>query len=1123
VQRWRFSALVCSVALAIQVAAGAQAVGPRPADERVRGALAAGDYVRAETEARTALARIETQNGVDSREYAVALDALVEALLKNGRGADPQTEASARRALSLHERLSGSDSPDVVVAVHNLGDVLTALGDFTAAVTFHRRGLRIRESSGADALSIADSLERLSLPLMQVEEFTEARQILEQARTRRESNGATDLGHARTLQLLGTVNRLAGEYGAALPLLDAALDIRRRVGWEHPDTASISYERGFVLYLMGQMPASHDAWGDALAMFERMLRPGHPAIGVTLRALAIADSALGHLDVAMKHGRAAVAIADSALGRCDPERFFAYNDLAISLQYEGDYAGARQLFGRKLEMITQCTGTKATSPYATTLFNQADLAAEIGDLREAERLYQQAIDVWSKALGPSHPFVSVGLDALARMMSARRQFARAQTIYERTLALRIRTLGPNHPRVAFTLVNMARNLAATGNRSRALQQITRALEIYDAAGSPEEPDNYASTLALRGSIEVAMRRYADAQRTYNEVLAVRERLFGPSHPLTAESRANVATVDFAVGAYADAFTEALEAERVGRDHLVFTIRYLPERHASTYAAKRPRGLDLALSILAAGKTDEAARVLESAARSRGAILDELADRARVDTAADPELHTLAQTMTAARSRFATLMMRSLEDSGSVSRPLLDQARAEKEDAERAMAERSAAARVQLARTRIGLTDIREALPAQSALVSFVRYTRSLPRRGPGASVVRTPSYLAFVARADGAAIRAVPIGEAATVDAIVAAWRRYVAAPAASEGVGDVDPGTRLRQAVWDPVAKHLNGVSTVFIVPDGELNLVNFAALPVNRSRYLIETDLVFHYLSTERDLVSIETTQPGTGLLAVGGPALGNAPVRPAGLRSTECGRFGAMAFSDLPGARAEAKEIGALWSGTPGEALVLTGPGATEAAVKRAASGRRIVHLATHGFFLGTECQTRVAGTRAVGAIVISKAAADTNDGDNALLRAGLLLAGANRRVQATPGDDDGILTAEEVAGMDLRGTEWAVLSACDTGVGEVRAGEGVFGLRRAFHIAGARTVIMSLWSVDDEATRRWMRALYEARLVRHTSTAIAVRDATRSLLSARRSRGESAHPFYWAAFVAAGNWR
>jgi len=142
---------------------------------------------------------------------------------------------------------------------------------------------------------------------------------------------------------------------------------------------------------------------------------------------------------------------------------------------------------------------------------------------------------------------------------------------------------------------------------------------------------------------------------------------------------------------------------------------------------------------------------------------------------------------------------------------------------------------------------------------------------------------------------------------------------------------------------------------------------------------------------------------------------------------------------------------------------------------------------------------------------------------LMLSGLALAGANQRASATVTEEDGILTAEEIAGLDLTGVEWAVLSACDTGVGEIQAGEGVFGLRRAMQLAGVHTLVMSLWPVDDEATRAWMTALYRARLVDQVDTSAAVRRAGTRVLEARRASGRSTHPFYWAAFVAAGDWR
>ncbi len=199
----------------------------------------------------------------------------------------------------------------------------------------------------------------------------------------------------------------------------------------------------------------------------------------------------------------------------------------------------------------------------------------------------------------------------------------------------------------------------------------------------------------------------------------------------------------------------------------------------------------------------------------------------------------------------------------------------------------------------------------------------------------------------------------------------------------------------------------------------------------------------------------------------------------------------------------------------AVTLIGPAASETAFTRAAGGKRILHLATHGFFLGGRCRSLL-DSRGGGAEV------EPLLGESPLLLSGLALAGSNHRAAAETGDD-GILTAEEVASLDLSATEWAVLSACDSGIGEVTAGEGVLGLRRAFRVAGARTVVMSLWPVDDKATRDWMRALYRHRLIEGLGTREAVRAASLDLLHRRRAAGESTHPFYWAGFVASGDWR
>jgi len=247
-----------------------------------------------------------------------------------------------------------------------------------------------------------------------------------------------------------------------------------------------------------------------------------------------------------------------------------------------------------------------------------------------------------------------------------------------------------------------------------------------------------------------------------------------------------------------------------------------------------------------------------------------------------------------------------------------------------------------------------------------------------------------------------------------------------------------------------------------------------------------------------------------------------------SSPCENVQSMTFPSIKGTLQEVRELSSMWSTSATvsdeESRVLVGRDATEPTLKKDAHRYRVLHFATHGFFLSDSCPPAHAGTRAVGGLVnMSSPQYEAVTAQNPLLLSGLALAGANRRLAAGPSDDDGILTAEEVASLDLEGVEWAVLSACGTGLGQIRTGEGVFGLRRAFHIAGARTVIMSLWSVEDDATRLWMRELYEGRLKRNLNTASAMREASLAILRARRAAGQSTDPFYWAAFVAAGDWR
>jgi CHAT domain-containing protein len=228
----------------------------------------------------------------------------------------------------------------------------------------------------------------------------------------------------------------------------------------------------------------------------------------------------------------------------------------------------------------------------------------------------------------------------------------------------------------------------------------------------------------------------------------------------------------------------------------------------------------------------------------------------------------------------------------------------------------------------------------------------------------------------------------------------------------------------------------------------------------------------------------------------------------------KLGTIQLQPFGRLRGSAKEGAKLKKLLP-DATILTAEEATETALKRAASPS-ILHISTHGGFLEDAPPPEANDQR--GLLIRS----DGSDGalppnmqvENALLRSGLFFAGANR---GQSGDDDGVLTALEAASLDLYGTKLVVLSACDTGVGEVKNGDGVYGLRRALVLAGSETQVMSLWAVSDEGTRELMVEYYK-RLLKGEGRGEALRQVRLLMLASHKRQ----HPYYWASFIQSGEW-
>ena len=442
-----------------------------------------------------------------------------------------------------------------------------------------------------------------------------------------------------------------------------------------------------------------------------------------------------------------------------------------------------------------------------------------------------------------------------------------------------------------------------------------------------------------------------------------------------------------------------------------------------------------------------------------------------------------------------------------------------------------------------LAELRGSLERGSAFLDFLVHPLYEPAQPEREKVIRKGKWgsdhlSAYVVRPDRGLVH-VDLGIAAPIEAEVKNWLEEIVSRrgvAAEKEVGE--GGAKLLQLLWQPLAARLDGVQRIFLRPDSFLGTLPFEVIPLEGGKYLIE-EKSFVYVQTLLDLVERrERSIDGPSSLLVGGgidfkkraglekEAVENSPIA----ASATCGdalrgrldRF----WSKLPHTESEAQTVSDLHETAfaDGKRLFLSAEAPTEERLKQELPRYSVAHLATHGFFnpegtvsMWDSAQEEVEKDRLMDLEHETRALVGQLPG----LLTGLVCAGANEPAPA--GRDDGLLTAEEVLWLDLSKVELVVLSACETALGERRSGEGMIGLRRAFGLAGAKTVISSLWSVKDRSTSELMQRFYENLWLKRQGRAEALRNAQLELLARNRATEHDALPSTWGAFVLSGDWR
>ena len=817
----------------------------------------------------------------------------------------------------------------------------------------------------------------------------------------------------------------------------------------------------------------------------------------------------GRYEEAIPLAERALAIREKTLAPEHPDTAAAANNLAVLYKATGAYSKAEPLFQQALAINEKALGPEHPDT-AKSLNNLAGLYWETGAYSKAEPLLRRALAIKERAFGPEHPATALALNNLAGLYWETGADAKAEPLLRRALAIDEKALGPEHPDTAKLLNNLAELYEATGAYSKAEPLYQQALAIHEKVLGPEHPDT-ATALHNLAVLYKTTGAYAKAEPLYQQALAINEKALGPEHPDIAKSLNSLAGLYWETGAYAKAEplyqrAQVIEESNTARFLLSGSEArkqaYLQQRTVSIYA-----NVSYSLAHLTVGSN---ALGLSGVLQYKGRVLDAISDSvARLRRSVAPKDQEIFDQLSSVAQEFSTLTFAGPgKFSSEAYRQRLNELAQQQEKLQAELSNRSAVLRQAV--TPITMDGVRRALPADAVLLEWFRYEPYDPKAKARARW-GAPRYVAYVLERSGEP-EVIDLGAAQPIEALVAEFRTALGDPASTYFK---EVAEELYEKLMKPLRRHLAPSQRLLFSPDGALNLLPFAALVDEDGEYLAQ-HFEITYLTSGRDLLRMGAESPARGRAMVladpnyGKRASREVPVE-SGLRAARSGDLerSGLVFTPLPGTAAEAKALQTLLKLDAQN--VLTGDRATEASL-RELHGPRILHVATHGFFLNDQ-QMAVAALKPVG---FSSETLPLPLGENPLLRSGLALAGANARHSGA--SDDGILTAAEAAQLDLLGTQLVVLSACETGVGTVQTGEGVYGLRRALVLAGAQAQLASLWKVGDTATQELMVDYYQ-RLLRGESRSGALRVAQQAMIANPARR----HPYYWAAFIPIGDWR
>lgn len=1122
-----------------------------------------GLFNKAEPLFRESLAITQSTEGRMNSDYAGTLDHL--ATLYRVTGRLNEAEKLYLEALEIRKEVLGEADSGYAGSLNNLAILYQDTGRMEKAETFYLRAVDINFNNLGDKHpGYGSAINDLAVLYKETGRYEEAEALyLEALAITRDMFGDKNPDVALYLFNLANLYQLTGRYDDAEAYHLKAIDIRREVLGESNHEYAYSLNKLARLYCtLGRLKEARRMYLDALKIIRKTVGEMTPQYAMNLGDLAVLNLLTGQMEEAENMLLETARIRLNTQGKWNNEYAKVLNNLALLYYNLGRYEDADKLYNEALEITGKVLGERH-SDYATTLNGLALLYQFMGKYPEAEELYLKTLGIKREILGGLHPEYATVLSNLGMFYHLQGRYQEAESKYMDALKIRYMVLNHSHPDYGTSINNFAALYMDLGRYEDARSLFMEARRIIGDILGKGHPQ-YATVLFNLAWLYESGGRFREAEPLYQEVAEIFLRTLGGKHPDYALALCNLACVKAAAGNYEEALAYFTKSTEINNNLLLRLAVYLTEQQLLSFAGKLEKETNSLLSLVwrHLRNNDQAVRLaLDTVLRRKAIVYETVAAQHNLALSGQyTQLKEAFARLRQVRIRLARLILGGPDESGSQEEYDLTLAKLEGEQDmfEQEIAKQVPLMELQLRMQNAGIEAIAKALPTGSVLVEIIRYTSCDFKGIAQAEQKETERYAAFIMfDAKPGQIEMVDLGEAAVIEKMINDFGSLFASDEETRGIENTSAAAgesgeacrNLYNAVFQPLLYKLqdnklpHDLVQIIIAPDGELFRVPFEAFLSPRDRFVVE-DYEISYVTVGRDLVRSGGINTNGEAVVVADPDYNLVELEVSKTGSEIKGRADEGSrqvsslhrqlrnwknyFDLLPGTRAEGNLLVKMLNLKGIKTTTFFGKMALEQLIKTIEQPL-VLHIATHGFYFSEKFKP--AGGRHFG--LIGGEAENTaysfkryygnREIENPFLRSGIALAGVNTVFsggRAPAEAEDGIFTALDVLTLNLMGTELVTLSACQTGLGEICYGEGVAGLRKSFVLAGAKSLLVSLWSIPDYETR-WLMEEFYRRILEGEDKSKALREAKLKLIENLRKKEDFADPWYWAGFICQGD--